>query len=190
MSEGSSEKIRPSKEIQNDNPSYSWKQSLGEVEVFVPLASAGTRAKEIRVDFHPKTLSVSVANVPVISGSLFREISPDSCTWSIDGGRLAIFLEKVNQMEWWPCVLKGHREIETKQIEPESSNLSDLDPETRATVEKMMFEQRQKASKGQEQERILQKLKEKNPHLDVSPPPWRPFLTPVVFPGQIQLASK
>ena len=41
-------------------------------------------------------------------------------------------------------MIQGEPEIDTQKINPESSNLADLDDEMRPTVGKMMFDMRQK----------------------------------------------
>lgn len=55
-----------------------------------------------------------------------------------DQKMVSLLLTKQDQMDWWKSLIKGDPEIDTQKVEPESSKLSDLDLETRSTVEKMM----------------------------------------------------
>ena len=60
--------------------------------------------------------------------------------------RSPINAHEIQPMSWWENVIKGDPRIDTKKVVPENSNLADLDGETRSTVEKMMYDQRQKAA--------------------------------------------
>jgi len=88
----------------------------------------------------------------IIDADWQERIKADDSIWTLedsskkDGTRvihLALF-KTPNQNHWWDCVVKGDPKIDTTKIDPEPSNLSDLDGETRSTVEKMMYDQRQK----------------------------------------------
>ena len=160
---------------------YVWTQTLDEVEVMVDV-DANLRGKQLRIDIRRGHLRVAVKgkeSEPLIDGALHEAVDVEESTWTMtkEGGKetktLTIILSKVKGMSWWKRVIVGDAEIDTAKIQPENSKLDSLDDETRQTVEKMMFDQRQKAkglptSKEREQAAILEKFKAQHPEMDFS----------------------
>eukprot|EP00605_Chrysophyceae_sp_TOSAG23-4_P001267 GSChrysophyteH1.ASY1.ANO1.1378.1 assembled CDS len=154
---------------------YSWTQTLAEVTVTAPLP-AGIKAKMLNVDIKKNSLRVSIKgeNAPIIDGTFHKSVFLDDSIWNVVDGSLVLDLCKDNRMEWWKCVLQGDPEINTqKKVQPENSKLSDLDGETRQTVEKMMFDQRQKAqglpsSEELQKQNMMKKFMDAHPEMDFS----------------------
>lgn len=97
------------------------------------------------VKIESKKLKAGLKGQPaLIEGELHKKIKKDDTLWSIetDGSKrtLQITFTKAEGMTWWDSIIEGHPKIDTQKVEPENSKLSDLDGETRATVEKMMFD--------------------------------------------------
>jgi hypothetical protein len=80
----------------------------------------------------------------LLEGTWNKKVNSGECFWSIerDGEKsiLNLTLEKSEGKCWWNSLLQGDIEIDTQKVEPENSKLSDLDGETRSTVEKMMYD--------------------------------------------------
>ncbi|GKZ00069.1 hypothetical protein MPSEU_000960300 [Mayamaea pseudoterrestris] len=155
---------------------YVWTQTLSEVTVTVPVPD-GTRGKDLNVVIAKKHLKVGLRTQPdsfIVNEPLTKPIIIDDSFWTVeDGNRLVINLQKVNQMEWWDSVCESDPKINVRAVQPENSSLSDLDGETRKTVEKMMYDQRQKAlgkptSDEASKYEALEKFKREHPELDFS----------------------
>ncbi|KAK4523963.1 hypothetical protein GAYE_SCF00G1861 [Galdieria yellowstonensis] len=156
---------------------YSWTQTLQDVTVVVPVPQGNT-SKTVVCNVEQKHLKIKVL-VPeekvILDDELYAAVYAEESFWQLDSKEsvVTIYLDKVNKMEWWPKVVKSEPEIDTSKIEPENSRLSDLDPETRSMVEKMMFDQRQKAaglptSDELKKKELLAKFMEQHPEMDFS----------------------
>jgi len=171
-------KLKPNQGNGGDMEAYSWTQTLEELTVVVPVPS-NLKGSHINCDIQKNKIVVGVkGKEPILTGALQKPVNAEDAIWTLEpipgGKNVVITLEKVNQMEWWSAVVEGEQEINTKKVEPENSKVSDLkDDETRQMVEKMMFDQRQKAmglptSDEQKKDDVLKKFMSQHPEMDFS----------------------
>jgi len=183
--EGEEEKVKDPEEegltpVNNGGKTetYVWTQSLSEVDILIEVPKLPS--KSFFVEIRSKHLKVGVKGEKLmIDADLEKEIDPEESVWSmsdeagVEGKLMTITLVKKKGMAWWCRVCVGDPKINTRKIEPENSKLGDLDGDTRKTVEKMMFDQRQKAQGLPTSEELLNKNKLKSfmdahPEMDFS----------------------
>lgn len=155
---------------------YTWTQVLSEVVVTVPVPH-NTRGKDLQVVMTKNHLKIALRSAlqqPIVDAPLTKPIVVDDSFWTVeDNCNLVLTLQKLNTMEWWDSVCTTDPKINVRDIQPENSSLADLDGDTRQTVEKMMYDQRQKAmglpsSEEQKKLEMLEKFKMQHPELDFS----------------------
>ncbi|KAJ3333931.1 hypothetical protein HDU76_000966 [Blyttiomyces sp. JEL0837] len=152
---------------------YKWKQTLQDVDITTPIQK-GIKGRDLDVVIKKSYIKVGLkGKEPIFEGELSKPIKVEDSTWILDNGEVQIHLEKVNGMEWWAHIVTHHPKIDTTKIVPENSKLSDLEGETKAMVEKMMFDQRQKSmglpsSDDLKKQEILKKFQAQHPEMDFS----------------------
>ncbi|SBT80052.1 nuclear movement protein, putative [Plasmodium malariae] len=152
---------------------YTWTQTINSLDMYIDLEEK-VRTKDIKLDITYKKLYVKVKNEVLIDGEFYKHIKPEDSIWTLeDNGVIHLCIEKLNGMEWWSTVIKGDAEIDVKKIVPENSRMEDLDAETRSVVEKMLYDQKQKAlnlptSDEQKKFEIFEKFKKMHPEMDFS----------------------
>lgn len=160
---------------------YTWTQTLQELQVVFSAEALGLpeglplKSRDLKVEVKKKYLKIGLKGKELlVDGELHKEVRTDDVIWTVeDSKKLVLTLDKVNQMEWWKCVIEGDPFINTRKVEPENSSLSDLDGDTRQTVEKMMYDQRQKAaglptSDEQKKQDMLKQFMSQHPEMDFS----------------------
>lgn len=153
---------------------YTWDQTLEDVTVYVKVEKS-TPKTMVNCKITKDHLIVGVKNQPpVVDGALSEPVVASESYWCIqdtkDGREIQVILIKKTGQHWWKNVIEGDEEIDTTKCVPENSKLEDLDPETRQTVEKMMYDQRAKAMGQPTTEELqnmemLKKLQEQHPEL-------------------------
>ncbi|KAK7178830.1 hypothetical protein DPSP01_013884 [Paraphaeosphaeria sporulosa] len=156
---------------------YKWSQTIKDLDVTISI-DAKYKGRDLDVKLTRSHLKVAIKGQdPIIDGDLPHAIHVDDSTWTLEtvpgGKEIAVHLDKVNQLEWWAHVVTTAPKIDTSKIQPENSNLGDLDGETRGMVEKMMFDQRQKemgkpTSDEQKKLDILKQFQQQHPEMDFS----------------------
>jgi len=122
---------------------YSWSQTAYDLTVTIQVP-AQTIKKDISVQIKTNKLFVKIKESVIVDGQLFLDILNDSSMWYISNNKIEIELDKLKKHEWWKCVIIGHPEIDTTKVRPNSEQITDLDSETRATIDKMLYDQRKK----------------------------------------------
>lgn len=168
------DKTPPSKGNGGRTDTYVWSQSLSELTVTIPVPSDTTK-KDIVCTMNDNTVKLRVSGVSILDGRFEHEIRGDESFWQLDRAEkvLTLHIDKRDDMNWWSCVLVGDVGIDISKIEPGNSRLDDLDGETRGMVEKMMYDQRQKAaglptSDEQQKMKMFENFKQQHPEMDFS----------------------
>uniref|UniRef100_A0A7S0P394 CS domain-containing protein n=1 Tax=Calcidiscus leptoporus TaxID=127549 RepID=A0A7S0P394_9EUKA len=130
---------------------YRWTQELAELTICVELPP-GTAKKDVVCKIGMQSIVLGLrGEPPVVDGTLYARVSVDSAMWQLqDSHRLIVNVKKlvIDKQEWWPCLVQGEPEIDTRECEAgESTNLYTTNGERRFRIQKLELPESKDAKK-------------------------------------------
>lgn len=128
---------------------YSWTQTAYDLTIIVSLNDDISSKDEIKVDVTNQEVNIYIKEEKYLeNNTLSFDVIVEKTFWYKDDKNLIIELEKAKKHEWWRSVFIGDEEIDTSKVVPPTESVNDLDSETRATIDKMLYDQRKKEEAG------------------------------------------
>ncbi|XP_057376422.1 nudC domain-containing protein 3-like [Daphnia carinata] len=127
----------------DDRGTYRWSQTLGDIDVFIPVTKDIQKAKQVNVKIDPLHLQVATVgqegSCVLIDQTFPHRVIPDECLWSFDGEHVQVNLEKKEE-RWWDRLFSSDPPIDTKKIDTVIMT-SDLSQEEHMKVEELIVNQ-------------------------------------------------
>ncbi|KAI9561864.1 hypothetical protein GHT06_012826 [Daphnia sinensis] len=146
----------------DDRGTYRWSQTIGDIDVYIPVTKDIQKAKQVNVKIDPLRLQVATVghngSFVLIDQTFPHKVKPDECLWSLDGEYVQVSLEKKEE-RWWDRLFSSDPPIDTKKIDTVVMT-SDLSQEEHMKVEELIVNQgrRQQISNAY----LEQSLEDKN----------------------------
>ncbi|KAK1349839.1 putative nuclear movement protein NudC [Hamiltosporidium tvaerminnensis] len=132
---------------------YTWSQEFDDISITVEHTS-NINSSDVCVAVINDILEISINKEIIISDKLCKPVINDEIVWEIDGNILVVTLTK-RVKEWWESAFEGHEKVDVSKIaETRNTSLNDLDSESRQMVEKMLYEQKCKATGEKTEEEL------------------------------------
>lgn len=131
---------------------YFWNQHLNEINLEIPLGN-NVKGSEVDVAITNSSIKIQHKGQIKLEGEFYEAVNKEECMWNIEDQKNIIISIEKKRENWWPCVLKGDPEIDTKKIESKK-NLNDFDEKTQSELRKFLHEQQLKNKGFQTPEEI------------------------------------
>lgn len=125
---------------------YCWSQTITEIEVYVLLPGHISSSKQLNIKIESDYVSIEDKVKPeqkILNGKLSLKCRSSSAVWSISNKKLQITLDKLKEV-WWDRFLDTEPKLNLSKMDC-SRPLEELPEESQAAIEKIRWDQQQKA---------------------------------------------
>ncbi|XP_075230890.1 nudC domain-containing protein 3 [Lycorma delicatula] len=133
-----------------DRGTYRWSQTVGELDVIIPVPECIKKSKEVDVLVTDSKLSVKIKDQAdptgwksLVDGELSYKVNKEDSIWSLSPGQqISIHWEK-SEERWWDAVLTSEPKLDTKKLDA-SRPMTELSEEEQMKVEELMWNEERK----------------------------------------------